>query len=558
MNTDFFHGIESVLLNDQAPPIRVLKSSVIGIVGTAGKGPVNEPIVLTSSTGVTSRRVVADLLGEYHSDGFTLPEAIDGIFDQAGATIVAVNVCDPAVHRSTNTVRTTFGQTRHAPTPHPHHITTAVFGGGITVAREVNSNGAYLPPGVTIDRVSGHTIDGTVDLTDYTDYQVEPSEASVRVNFEDAVLDTYKRVTIEYSVGGGLEEGRDYFIDQEAGVLSVPVEGSRIAFGSSLEVEYTYVDPTKVTEGDIIGAVGANDEATGIFALRTAPAKVELRPRILIAPRFTQAVTPGQKNPVVDELNTAAKTLGARVVADAPNLDKVTAIEYASFFSAPDDRVYIHYPDIVVRDPDGETARDTKTQPASARIAGLIAKNDRTRGWWTSPSNQTIDGVLALSKALTTGLSAADTDTNFLNSKGVTTTIIENGFRLWGNRQANMEFLSVHRTADIIAESVVQSHLWAVDRNIGAGLLDQIVEGVKAFLRRLEGLGAIVPNPSPDRDNDVWADPSLNTPESVADGDLFIDYRFNPAPNAEHITFRAHLTRDYTAELFRQYAEAGQ
>ena len=62
------------------------------------------------------------------------------------------------------------------------------------------------------------------------------------------------------------------------------------------------------------------------------------------------------------------------------------------------------------------------------------------------------------------------------------------------------------RTADIINDSLLAAHLWAVGKGVsGETYFAEVVEGVNAFLRDLKSKGAIV-------NGKCWADPELNTP----------------------------------------------
>ncbi|MEG1825454.1 MAG: hypothetical protein RR501_11855, partial [Cloacibacillus sp.] len=87
MPEQFLHGIEVVEIPDGARPISTVKSSVIGLIGTAPTAdaeafPINTPVL------IAGRRTEAAKLG---TNG-TLPAAIDGIFDQCGAMVVVVRV----------------------------------------------------------------------------------------------------------------------------------------------------------------------------------------------------------------------------------------------------------------------------------------------------------------------------------------------------------------------------------------------------------------------------------------------------------------------------------
>ncbi|WP_319778452.1 phage tail sheath subtilisin-like domain-containing protein [Maridesulfovibrio sp.] len=87
MSTDFLHGCETVEIDSGTRPIAVVKSSVIGLIGTAPDAdadafPINEPVLLTGNQAEAAK------LG---STG-TLGDAMDGIYDQNGAMVVVVRV----------------------------------------------------------------------------------------------------------------------------------------------------------------------------------------------------------------------------------------------------------------------------------------------------------------------------------------------------------------------------------------------------------------------------------------------------------------------------------
>ena len=91
-------------------------------------------------------------------------------------------------------------------------------------------------------------------------------------------------------------------------------------------------------------------------------------------------------------------------------------------------------------------------QPASARVAGIIARSDNERGFWWSPSNQKIYGISGSSRAIDFTLGDSNARANLLNESEVVTIIHQDGYRLWGNRTCSSDpkwaFLSVRRTAE--------------------------------------------------------------------------------------------------------------
>lgn len=91
MPEQFLHGVEVVEIDSGPRPISTVKSSVIGLIGTAPDAdddafPCNTPVLVAGS------RLEAARLDTTGNGAGTLPHAIDAIFDQAGAMVVVVRV----------------------------------------------------------------------------------------------------------------------------------------------------------------------------------------------------------------------------------------------------------------------------------------------------------------------------------------------------------------------------------------------------------------------------------------------------------------------------------
>ena len=296
------------------------------------------------------------------------------------------------------------------------------------------------------------------------------------------------------------------------------------------------------TLANVVGGVNAGTgDYEGVHAFLGAESVLGVAPRILLAPGFSHQRPDGDANPVVSELVGIAERLRAVVIADGPNTTDAAAIAYAGDFGSS--RVYVVDPWVQKLDAAGNTV----SQPTSPCVAGLIAKSDNDRGFWWSPSNQNINGIIGTVRPVDFVLGDASARANLLNEDKVATVIRQEGFRLWGNRTLSADpkwvFLSVRRTADIINDSLLRAHLWAVDRNITKTYVQDVVEGVNAYLRHLTTIGAIL-------GGKCWADPELNTPDQIAQGKVYFDFDFTPPFPAEHITFRSQMTQDYLTEIF--------
>lgn len=93
MPANYLHGIETTEVERGPRPIRVVKSAVIAVIGTAPTGPINELTLCLND-------IHAAQFGP-HRTGFSIPEALQGIFDFGAGTVLVVNVLDPAVHSTT-------------------------------------------------------------------------------------------------------------------------------------------------------------------------------------------------------------------------------------------------------------------------------------------------------------------------------------------------------------------------------------------------------------------------------------------------------------------------
>jgi phage tail sheath protein FI len=301
--------------------------------------------------------------------------------------------------------------------------------------------------------------------------------------------------------------------------------------------------------------VGDATLLTGVHAFKAAQSEAKVIPRILCAPGFTSArpedaETPGSyvANPVVAELSGIADELRAVVIADGPNTTYADAITYREDWGSA--RIYVVDPFVKVWDTDLDAA---VSQPASARVAGLIAKMDNDKGFWWSPSNQVISGIVGVARPIGFTLSNPNCEANLLNESEVATIVQSDGYRLWGNRTTSSDsqwaFLSVRRTADMIYESIEGAMLWAMDRPMSANLVLDVQGTVNAYLRELRAKGAIL-------GGECWLDPELNTAATLKAGKLYIDFDIEPPAPLERLTFRAHREDGYYEELVDQVLEA--
>lgn len=472
MATDFLHGVEVLEIDSGSRVIQTVKSSVIGIVGTAPNAdpdafPINTPTLIAGSQREASK---LDLLGT--GEG-TLPKALDAILDQIGAVVIVVRVEE--------------GETDAE--------TLANIMGGVD-ANTGKYEGVHALLGA--ESVVGY-FPRILCVPGFTHTRVQNGVTAITIGSGGTGYTSAPAVTL--TGGGGT-----------GATAEATVSGGAITKITVTNAGQGYTTAPTVALAGGGGTGGTATASVGVAA-----------------------------NAVVSELLGIANRLRAVIIADGPNTNDADAIAYRSDFGSK--RVYVVDPKVLVLDEDGTTITDW----SSPRVAGLIARIDNERGFWWSPSNQEIYGIQGTARTIDFVLGDASSRANLLNENEVATIIRQDGFRLWGNRTCSSDqkwaFLCVVRTADIINDSLLREHLWAVDRGITKQYVNDVIEGVNAYLRNLVGLGAIL-------GGTCWADPDLNTADQIADGKVYFDFDFTPVYPAEHIIFRSQLTNDYISEVF--------
>jgi phage tail sheath protein FI len=332
------------------------------------------------------------------------------------------------------------------------------------------------------------------------------------------------------------QAGTDYSLDTMAGTLT-RLPGGAIGAGATVQVAYDRPAPELVTAGDIIGTVTVAGDRTGMQGWRDCANQMGFRPRLLCAPGFSPL------DAVAAELRVAANTLRGFALIDAPvgvTPQQVLAgrgPDGAIAFDTASERAVLLYPHLEVYD---AATNANALEPYSARFAGAWSAQMVERGYWWSPSNRELRGVVGIERKLTAGISDPSSEVNILNEAGITTLFnaFGTGLRTWGNRTAAWptvthprNFMSVRVTADVIEESIEQTMLQFLDRPGTPAMVDAVVQTVEAGLRDMAADGAIMP------EFRVWFDAAKNSPTQLGLGHYTFSYDFMPPTPMERITF---------------------
>ncbi|NTU68928.1 MAG: phage tail sheath family protein [Chlorobiaceae bacterium] len=472
MSANFLHGVETIVIEKGPRPITGVKTAVIGLIGTApmldvlsANRSLNTPVVVRNPVDA------AKYFGTNRT-GFTIPAALDAIFDQGNGPIcIVVNVADPATDVTAVLAEAkTFGADDKITLAHPQVSSVVVKSG--------DGNTTY-------------------------------------------VVNTH------------------YTVDAANGVIT-RVSGGTIAAGAAVKVDYSWTDTSKVLAADVIGAVDVDGNASGLQALIGTYNLIGYVAKMIIAPGYCT------QNSVAVEMIAVADKLRAMALIDAP-IGTTVAEAIAGRgpsgtinFNTSSKRAVLCYPHVKRYD----TATDTEVlEPLSQRLAGVIAAKDIEKGYWWSPSNTEIKGIVGMELPITALINDSTTEANALNEAGIVTVFnsFGTGFRVWGNRSAAFptstlpsNFINVQRTADMLHESIEYSMLQFLDMPITQAVIDSIRQSVNSFIRTLIQRGALI-------DGKCVYDTAKNPVTEIAAGHLTFDLEFMPPTPLERITFESYI-----------------
>lgn len=289
------------------------------------------------------------------------------------------------------------------------------------------------------------------------------------------------------------------------------------------------------TTSNLIGTTTETGKYTGMKALLAAKTRLKVTPRILGVPGLDTL-------PVATALTAIAQQLrGFAYVSASGCKTKEEAVAYRENFGARETMVI--WPDF---EQWSTASNATVTAPAVARALGLRAKIDKDTGWHKTLSNIPVNGVTGISADVFWDLQNPATDANYLNSNEVTTLINADGFRFWGSRTCTEDplfaFENYTRTAQVLADTMAEAHMWATDKPMHPSLVRDIIEGINAKFRELVAGGYLI-------GGSAWYDEEINSATTLKAGKLYIDYDYTPVPPLEDLTLRQRITDRYLADF---------
>jgi phage tail sheath protein FI len=287
-------------------------------------------------------------------------------------------------------------------------------------------------------------------------------------------------------------------------------------------------------------AVIGTDEAgvkTGMQALLTASAQLDLQPRIIGAPGLEAEL-------VTKALVVVAKKLRARVYAAAIGDDRGEAIAHRALY--PDAReLTLLWPGVTAPYGAGGTSIPV---PVAAVAMGARAAIDHTDGWHKTISNIALADIDGLTADVTFDVQDPTSDAGVLNASELVTVVrMAGSLRFWGNRtcaapDSDFVFESAVRTAQILADQIALGLAWALDKPLLPSLARDIVEQINEAFRREKRAGRILGAVA-------TFDAARNPVDQLKGGKLLIGYRYTPVPPLEALFLEQEISDEFLANF---------
>lgn len=431
MSANFLHGVETIELDIGPRPIRGVKTAVIGLIGTAPLLDVaSADRTLNTFQLVTNDRDAVKYFGQDRS-GFSIPWALDAIFDQGNGPIcLVVNVLDPAsdVTAVASEAVALNAVTGVAQLAHPQVSSVVVKDSTGVTTRVAGAAGDYLLDAAngTLTKVTGGAL-ATGDLVSYN--WLDPSKA------------------VAADIVGGVDGSGN-----RTGMQALLDTYQALGFYPKLLIAPGYST--------------ANAVATELQVLAT-----KLRAMALIdAPVGTtvQQAIAGRGPTGAINFNYS----GQRMVLCYPHVKKYDAVTASELLRPLS-------PFLAGRFGATDQEKGYWWSASNQEILGITGVEIKL----TSMINDATTETNLLNEA---GI------VTLFNSFGTGIRTWGNRSAAWPTVTHPRNFINVRRTADVIHESIEYSMLQFLDQPISDALIDAITESVNMFLRTLIMRGALI------------------------------------------------------------------
>jgi uncharacterized protein len=181
MAANFLHGVETIQVKRGPRPVRVVRSAVIGLVGIAPTGPVNQPTLVLNDGDAAQFGAALP--------GFNIPQALQAIFAQGAGTVIVVNTLTSANLATVTAENVTLvdgkGKLAHAP-----------------IADLVITDDEVVP--VTLDPETDYNVDAFGNITIPAGSVVGPTD-TIKATYKRLDASTVNAAQINGTVDGSTE-----------------------------------------------------------------------------------------------------------------------------------------------------------------------------------------------------------------------------------------------------------------------------------------------------------------------------------------------------------------
>ncbi len=429
MAANFLHGVETINIEQGGKPIRVVKSAVIGIIGTApifqaaeADQAINKPVMILNDIAA------AQYFGSEKAAGYTIPKALKAAFKKGAATVVVVNVFDPAVHKASIVAE------------------AKILG--------VDKTAALLHPGVAAVVVKNS--EGTTTYVLDTDYTLDPATGIITGKGATLIAGVSIKVDYDYADPTAVEPG-DLIGTVDAGGQRTGMQAllnCYSLFGFKAKI---IIAPVYSTQNSIATEMVALAGKTKGMAYIDAP----------IGTTFQQVIEGRGPEGTINFQTSSRRAMlcyPALQVYDAGS-NSIELQPYSQFLAG-------------IR-----AWRDNENgywwSSSNTQIDGIVGVERALTAEINDPGSE----VNALNEV---GV------TTVFNSFGTGFRVWGNRTAAWPAETGAEVFECIMRTGDVIGDSIEYSMLQFIDRPLNNALIDAIVESVRGFLRKLIGDGAIL------------------------------------------------------------------
>lgn len=433
MPANFLHGVETTEVSSGPIPVTVVKSAVIGLVGTApvwsvsGAPAVNTPALVSSS-------IDAARFGPLVK-GYSIPYALASIQAQGAGQVIVINVFDPARHHSAV-----------AATPYTFSAGGTLGLGHMGVSQVVVTSD---PAGTTYAAGTDYTVDAVNGIVRLVNGGAIAASATVLIAFKYADPGTVTDSDVVGAFAGGEYSGMQAF---------------KTTYGTMGFFAKILIAPGYSQNADVAGAL------TTIATTLRAIALIDSPPNTAVATAIANRGVAGN----------AFDTSSSRVVLCYPQetffdsgIDSTTGQAINANAVAPFSQWVAGA--IAAKD----LAKGYWWSPSNTQFQGALGPD-------VSLYASIIDAASDVNNLNAQGI------VTVFNDFGTGLRVWGNRSAAYPTSTAPDNFINVRRTMDVIEESVELAMLQFIDQPISNALITAILASINSFLRTLIQRGGLV------------------------------------------------------------------